>query len=164
MFDLSEQRSLDCAINLGCMGGGWMTVGIDHVIKNAPYSTEEDYPYLAKKGECNPQKSSANLVVNKRVSGSGTDHLAEVLATYSPSVAVDASSWSTYKGGVMSVCGTSLNHGVQVVGVKDGNWVVRNSWGKRWGIEYADSTKGYIELAKGDTCGISTEIHYLVAE
>jgi len=53
----------------------------------------------------------------------------------SPSLyVVDATTWSTYKGGVMSNCGkgTDINHSVQVVGVdtdsETGYWKIRNSW------------------------------------
>ena len=54
----------------------------------------------------------------------------------------------------MSVCGTSVDHCVQAVGVDTGAsspyWLVRNSWGTSWG------EKGYIYLAMGDnTCGIA---------
>ena len=131
-----------------------MNVGIKHVLNNQPFSTEEEYPYKAVRGTCNPEKASVNLAVSEIVSGAGTDFLADAVAKYSPSVAVDASNWSTYRGGVLTECGTSLNHGVQVWGVKDGHWFVRNSWGKRWG------DKGSITLAAGNTCGISTEVHY----
>ena len=63
-------------------------------------------------------------------------------------MAVDASNWSPYRGGVFSNCRTQLNHGVTLVGVKDGNWWVKNSWGGSWG------ENGFIRLAAGNTCGI----------
>ena len=112
LLNLAEQRLLDCAFNLGCNGGGWMTVGIDHALKNQPFSYETEYPYKASKGTCSPTKASANLVTSKRVSGAGTDFLAKAVADFAPSVAVDASTWSSYTGGVLTNCGKSLNHGV----------------------------------------------------
>ena len=69
-------------------------------------------------------------------------------------MAVDASDWSSYRGGVHTCKGRDLNHGVQAIGIDDnGDYVVRNSWGTRWG------EKGYIKLAGGaNTCGVADEI------
>jgi cathepsin L len=64
------------------------------------------------------------------------------------SVAVDASNWSSYKTGVFDKCGTGLNHGVLAVGYTSDYWVIKNSWGSRWGED------GFMRLAKGNTCGI----------
>ena len=163
LHKLSEQRLLDCAFNLGCNGGGWMTTGIDNVLKNQPFSYEEEYPYKAVKGTCSPTKATASLKVTKRVSGSGQDFLTKAVVDYAPSVAVDASTWSSYTGGVMTNCGKSLNHGVQVVGTLDNAWVVRNSWGQRWGEKSLNTAQsnGYIRLAEGNTCGLMSEVHYL---
>ncbi len=52
-----------------------------------------------------------------------------VLETGPLSVCLDASNWASYTSGVLSVCGTDVDHCVQVVGVNteaDTNyWVVR---------------------------------------
>lgn len=72
------------------------------------------------------------------------------------SVAVDANSWSSYTGGIVTPddCGTDLDHNVQVTGYNaEGNyWIVRNSWGTAWGND------GFIYVAAGNnTCGIALE-------
>jgi len=64
------------------------------------------------------------------------------------SVAVDASTWSLYGGGIMSNCGTGVNHGVLLVGVTDTYWRIKNSWGTGWG------EKGFIRIGPGNTCAI----------
>merc|ERR1711991_857166 len=60
------------------------------------------------------------------------------------SICVDASSWSSYTGGIMSQCGTQIDHCVQAVGYNTEGatpyWIVRNGWATSWGIE------GYIYL------------------
>lgn len=55
-------------------------------------------------------------------------------------VAVDASAWQTYKNGVMSNCGTSIDHAVLLVGVSQEHnaWLIRNSWGTGWGASPTD--------------------------
>jgi C1A family cysteine protease len=63
-------------------------------------------------------------------------------------VTVDATKWSVYSSGIFSNCGTSLTHMVLLVGMADEYWKCKNSWGTSWG------ERGYIRLARGDTCGI----------
>ncbi len=70
------------------------------------------------------------------------------------SVAVDATNWARYSSGVFSHCNTRLNHGVLLVGVTDQFWKVKNSWAKSWG------ERGYIRLARGNTCGICNMASY----
>jgi cathepsin O len=57
---------------------------------------------------------------------------------------LDASNWASYTSGVLSVCGTDIDHCIQVVGISISSdssyWVVRNSWGTDWGLD------GYIYL------------------
>merc|ERR1719232_2468313 len=76
-------------------------------------------------------------------------HLAEVGPL---AVAVYASGWGSYMGGVYDGCSydsnIALNHAVQLVGygsdAAEGDyWIVRNSWGTRWGED------GYIRLQAG---------------
>ena len=75
--------------------------------------------------------------------------LKNMIAIQPVSVAVDASNWSTYKTGVFSKCGTSINHAVVAIGWTSTNdWIIRNSWGSNWG------ENGYIRLKTGNTCGI----------
>jgi hypothetical protein len=76
------------------------------------------------------------------------------------SVAMDAGGekFQFYKSGVVTECGTSLNHAVDVVGYgydEETNldyFLIKNSWGSSWG------DNGYVKLwNKGDgkgTCGI----------
>lgn len=66
-----------------------------------------------------------------------------VLTTGPLSACVDASTWTSYTSGVMSVCGHNVDHCVQIVGVDtdEGYWLIRNSWGTSWGIN------GYIKLS-----------------
>lgn len=80
--------------------------------------------------------------------------LLNVLVNQPISVAVDAANWSKYTSGVFNNCRKSLDHGVLLVGIKDGNWVIKNSWGTTWG------ENGYIRLASGNTCGLCNVASY----
>jgi len=75
----------------------------------------------------------------------------------SVAIEADQTGFQHYSSGVFSgTCGTSLDHGVLVVGYgTDGSsdyWKVKNSWGTTWG------DAGYIRMAKscaatGETTG-----------
>jgi C1A family cysteine protease len=64
------------------------------------------------------------------------------------SAGVDASAWALYREGILSMCGRNINHGVLLVGVSDGYWKIKNSWGVNWG------ENGYIRIARGNTCAV----------
>jgi len=72
-------------------------------------------------------------------------------------VAVDATSWQTYTGGVLADCiYQQIDHAALVVGYDDTAsipyWIVKNSWGSSWG------EAGYIRIAKGtNQCGLASE-------
>jgi len=76
------------------------------------------------------------------------------------SVAVDASEWTFYFGGIMEyLCWgkttiDDLDHGVAVIGYgMDGDtpfWWIRNSWGTEWGED------GYAKIIRNDGfCGVN---------
>lgn len=70
-----------------------------------------------------------------------------------------------FQGVFTGECGTSLDHGVVVVGYGSENgmdyWVVRNSWGTGWGED------GYFKMQRNvrtptGKCGITMEASYPV--
>ena len=116
---------------------------------------EDEYPYKAVKQTCKiaegPYKVSGYTEVKN------CNDLGNAIQGKVVSVAVDASNWSPYKSGVFSNCRTGLNHGVTLVGVKDGNWWIKNSWGPSWG------ENGFVRLAAGNTCGVCNMAVYPAA-
>eukprot|EP00472_Partenskyella_glossopodia_P007019 CAMPEP_0197519250 /NCGR_PEP_ID=MMETSP1318-20131121/4511_1 /TAXON_ID=552666 /ORGANISM="Partenskyella glossopodia, Strain RCC365" /LENGTH=297 /DNA_ID=CAMNT_0043070117 /DNA_START=114 /DNA_END=1007 /DNA_ORIENTATION=- len=125
-----------------------------------PLETEEFYigPYAKVTGfefatdPCYGGCSSQNLT-----------KLAATLVEKGPvSVCVNAGTWDSYKGGVLTAeeCGpygyADLDHCVQLIGYNRSSptpyWIVKNSWDTSWGID------GYIHLEMDqNTCGIADE-------
>lgn len=131
--------------------------------------SEEDYPYAGHKHwfrGCASEKGLCTPVNHTRVKTfidveNTVEGLVGALAKQTVSVAIEADkrSFQFYKSGVYAdeECGNNLDHGVLAVGygTEDGVefFLVRNSWGERWGDE------GYIRLAQqsetvNGTCGI----------
>ena len=143
----SESQLVDCSGSYGnqACNGGLMTSALKYV-KDHGIVHEDEYPYKAVKQTCKMNEGPYKVAGYTEVKN--CNDLGNAIQGKVVSVAVDASNWSPYKSGVFSNCRTSLNHGVTLVGVKDGNWWVKNSWGGSWG------ENGFIRLAAGNTCGI----------
>lgn len=58
--------------------------------------------------------------------------LAKALMIEPVAVAVDASNWAYYIGGVLKNCKKNLDHGVLLVGMTPDFWKIKNSWGRRY--------------------------------
>jgi len=169
-FVLSCEQTTQCtpAPSAGC-GGGW-TESAYKYIKSVPgLETEANYPYTSYQGRTGTCAVKGPYVVGltgyttiggSTVSAVETNMANYVLATGPLSVCLDASSWNSYTGGIMTQCGQSVDHCVQAVGVNTattgGYWKVRNSWGVSWG------ESGYIRLAYGkNTCDITNDPTYV---
>lgn len=146
-INLSEQQLVDCSRSYGNMGcnGGWMDSAFDYVQANG-ITDQASYPYVARDQAC--AKNGGPNKITGYVDVPGCDNLLNALNQRPVSVAVDASNWSLYRTGVLSNCGTAINHGVLLVGVTNDYWRIKNSWGGSWG------ETGFIRLARGNTCAV----------
>jgi len=173
LLTLSEQQILDCTPNpndcggTGGCGGGTIELAIDRIAVMGGLTQEQDYPYVSGGGtnfKCDMTKFKPAVKVSKYVDLPSNQMLPVLqwLASSGPlGISVDASSWSSYGGGVFDGCDNQnpdLDHNVQLVGYgtnsTDGDyWIVRNSWGAGYG------ENGYIRLKRYTTnppCGIDT--------
>ena len=124
------------------------------------FCTEDQYPYKAKDQTCQASSKCSSGPTDKAytdIPAGNEDALVAELVNGPVAVAVDASTWSWYSGGIMSSCGKSLNHGVTLIQSNHAEgWLkIRNSWGSSWG------EKGHIRLKLGaDTCGVADVASY----
>jgi len=155
---LSPEQIVDCDTTCYGCNGGWPYLAYQYVQKNGGISSESSYPYIAgngKAGTCHSATVTARVTGYKNIAGEAGLYSQLSSASGGPvSVCVDASAWSSYRSGVLSSCGTSVDHCVQATGYANygqngAYWRVRNSWGASWG------QNGYIYIAIGrNLCAI----------
>lgn len=167
-FILSPEQIVQCDTKAFGCGGGWTESAYGYVKTTGGIEEDSAYPYTSYQGvtgTCKVNKSAFKVTVDSftTIGGSTTTEIENNMAAYMQttgplSVCLDANSWNSYQGGIMSVCGQSVDHCVQAVGVDastGGYWLVRNSWGTSWG------ENGYIRLAYGqNTCDITNDPTY----
>merc|ERR1712038_831517 len=165
LAELSAQQINSCTPNpLNCGGSGGCKGSIPQLgfvyTQLFGLVKEDDYPYTSGTfgvtGDCDYSPDSMDNLATVRgyetLPRNNYEAVMNHVANVGPlSVAVDASSWSFYGGGVFDGCdydrNIEINHAVQLVGYgtdsSDGDyWIVRNSWGKNWGEH------GYIRLKR----------------
>jgi len=166
-YVLSPAQITQCdTTSYGC-NGGWSENAYNYVKKAGGLETEANYPYSSaiyngKTGSCAAVASKEVVTITGYSTIKGESSMASYVQTTGPlSVCVDASNWSSYKSGILSVCGKSVDHCVQAVGVDVTNkyWKVRNSWATSWG------ESGHIRLSYGsNTCAITNDPTYVTTK
>jgi len=148
------QQIVDCDTSCSGCGGGWPYLAYDYVQQQGGIDSYGSYPYTAVGGSCAYNPSAAVASVSGYSGVNGEPGLYSALQGGPVSVCVDASTWSSYGGGVLQSCGNSVDHCVQLTGYQNYGqggafWIVRNSWGTGWG------EAGFIWIAIGqDLCQI----------
>ncbi|KAH8307746.1 hypothetical protein KR044_012238 [Drosophila immigrans] len=147
LVPLSEQNLVDCSRrynNHGC-NGGWPAAALKYIHDNGGIDVDKAYPYEGRDGNCRFRRNSIGAKVSSVVQvPPNEDALAHAVAEKGPvAVAVDASNFQHYRGGVFNDgnCRKQVNHAVIVVGYGHDHWLIKNSWGG-WG------ERGYMRLAR----------------
>lgn len=165
-YELSTQQVISCdRYDGGCNGGNTETAY--RYLESAGSVLASAYPdtshVAGSTGTCSSSKASRPVISVKGYSTiRGESSMASYVSSTGPlSICVDAERWSSYKSGILSICGKSIDHCVQAVGIDSANgyWKVRNSWATSWG------EKGFIRLKYGaNTCGLTDDpTHVTVA-
>jgi C1A family cysteine protease len=172
LLDLSEQQLVDCATGItygshGC-NGGQMDGAFKYIIANGQCAASS-YPYTSgttlTSGTCKSCTPVAKVTSCSDVKPNDQISLKAAVAQQPVSIAIEADTryFQSYSGGVITstTCGTSLDHGVLIVGYGNQNgqdyWLVKNSWGTTWGEQ------GYVKIARSSStndpgiCGIAME-------
>merc|ERR1712079_929391 len=134
------------------------------------YLVDCAYPYTAQDGTCSASDAGFydGGVMKSSISywGTNEDDLKALLVEHGPVVTgMDASWLSYYNGGIFdsfmccnaassSSCVDDNNHAVLVVGYGPGYFLVKNSWGKRWG------ENGFFKIKSGvGMCGFGWQLN-----
>jgi len=172
---LSEQQFVDCdhdcmeykgqqVCDSGC-DGGLMPNAMAYAIREG-VTTEAKYPYKGVDGTCKYTSDMADYKFSawRGVNGTDLEMIAALNEVGPLSIGVDATLWQFYWGGIFNwpLCGSSLNHGVLLVGYGTEKnkeyWIIKNSWGAGWG------EKGYIRLIRDkDKCGVDNFVNTIIA-
>jgi KDEL-tailed cysteine endopeptidase len=170
---LSEQQLIDCSVsegNLGC-DGGEMDAAFEYVKKSHGLCSEKEYPYKAQDGRCEASTCGTiyDPIINYTdVIKKNEQDLENAVAMGCVSVAIEANqlAFQYYSSGILNgTCGTSLDHGVLVVGYGTENgqeyWKVKNSWGTTWGEQgYVLICKNCPDNGNNGECGIYDDPSY----
>ena len=171
-YEFSEQALLNCLPN-GC-NGGMMDKVWDYMLLNGVPKGDDNYvakvsnlnltnsqlmhpPFIEQKEECKKYetlgkigsycwRSSKNDVIDE-------GEVTSALFKYGPlSGAMDAQfkKMIYVKDIYDGECSELVTHAILIVGYTEKYWIIKNSWGTRWG------NKGFFRLERGkNKCGIS---------
>jgi len=124
-------------------------------------TSEAQYPFVSGEGvvpNCDVKGKTAQAYISSYTDVAHSESaMATFVAAKGPlSIAVDATSFQTYKGGILTSCTSNqVDHAVLIVGydlsAPTPYWIVKNQWGTTWGED------GYIYLAYGSNqCLLTT--------
>ena len=161
---LSEQQVVDCTEG-SVQDEGSHQKALEAIQKTQHLATAADIPFTFKDGNtCNKDhKNALPFKITGVQKASGDDGLAAALANgpVGTGIGVDRK-FMSYRSGVYSDrgCMNYNNHIVTTVGYTDSYWIVRNSWGPRWG------ENGYIKFTRQVTnmCNIANNAYYITIE
>jgi len=155
LVSLSEQYLVSCEPTMKGCNGGWPASAITWMSQTAGGAmyTEASYPY-ASGNKAVPACSTSGKKVGATIAGATSlaaneATMASWVQAHGPiSVSVDATSWNSYKSGIMTTgVSKSIDHCVLAVGFNTAYnppyWIIKNSWSTQWG------ESGYIRLKYG---------------
>jgi hypothetical protein len=101
-------------------------------IKDKGIHSAKDYPYRGVTQKCQTV-TGKTWKVSGYSEGKVCDFLLESLKSGPVAVAIDATKIYNYKSGIVTECGSVPNSGSLVVGVTDKYWLLKESFGTKFG-------------------------------
>ena len=157
-LDLSEQQLVNCMTKSNGCGGGHPETTLNELLKSDKgVISEKELPYLNKRGNCLVGQDSPIKVSNwgylnenatiEEIKNAIVEHGALAAALN----ANRNSSFQSYRAGSDVMADENIgkvSHAVNVVGWDDdkGAWLIKNSWGKKWG----NQGYGWVKYGKQD--------------
>jgi len=96
-----------------------------------------NYPYKGKKGTCKADGTGAKVAGSTRIKKNSVNAHKTAIArgVIGVSVAASSSIFGSYSSGIINStkCGTSTNHAVAAIGYTSKYYIIKNSWGPKWG-------------------------------
>ncbi len=180
LVSFSEQQLVDCdnfkngGKDHGC-NGGLMDNAFAWIMQNNGLCKESSYPYVSGSTKTAGICQTCDEVWGSRpskivdVTPNSDSAMMTALSQQPVAVAIEADQreFQLYKSGVFTAtCGTSLDHGVLVVGYgtegANDYYKIKNSWGAGWG------EGGFIRIGKGNEynggkgqCGVLMQASYV---
>ncbi|XP_043937485.1 cathepsin L-like proteinase [Protopterus annectens] len=154
-YSFSVQQLVDCdEKNCGCRPG-YPDYAYQYIEANG-LMKENDYPYKAEEGKCLYNKSHAIPINISCIAHVNRQDIAGDVSKYGPTSAAISlgNDIHLYKNGVYENrnCNKEkVSHAIIIDGYGPDYWIVRNSWGKQWGI------RGYM-LLKRNLCHIEDHV------
>lgn len=127
---LSPQQLISCSSDNDACDGGWTEFAFSYAMTEG-IELDSDYPYTSYDEDvatCAAVTSKEAVKVDAfYVLTSETAMIDYVMETGPLSVCVDSANWDSYVDGIVSSCGTNVDHCVQLVGVDlgEGSYKVR---------------------------------------
>jgi hypothetical protein len=156
----SVQEYLDCSYRAdrGCKGGWYNRAYTYSKTNGGRIGATKDYPYVGKVGDCKgtvtPNAALAYKIGGSKRVPAGEDSNIAALTEGALAMAIKITQkFYSYRRGIFkdTTCteGSNPNHAVTGVGYTESHFVIKNSWGTKWGIG------GFMKLARHyHNCGL----------